>query len=133
MRTTISQKSIYPHACAYPQCPKIVSTKYCDDHKHIQSEVSRGTRGTTSEQGYGITWQKVRKIHLLNHPLCEDCKQQGIVKPALEVHHIVELKRGGTNEDYNLQSLCKSCHSKHTRSGKDVLARRQSNRERGGV
>lgn len=49
-------------SCAHPNCREIVRTKYCDDHKHIQSDVSRGTRGTTSEQGYGTTWQKIRKI-----------------------------------------------------------------------
>ena len=116
---TFSKTSIYPHACACPRCSKIVRTKYCDDHKHIQSDVSRETRGTTSEQGYGTAWQKIRKIHLLNHPLCEDCKTTGIVKPATEAHHKLELSKGGTSEDENLQSLCKSCHSKRTRSGND--------------
>ena len=104
-------------ACAYYQCASIVRTKYCAQHKHIQSDVSRGTRGTTSQQGYGITWQKIRKIHLLNHPLCTDCKEHGIVKAAREVHHKLELRRGGTNDIDNLQSLCKSCHSKRTRGG----------------
>ena len=91
--TITARSSIYLHACAYPRCSKIVQTKYCDGHKHIQSDVSRETRGTTSEQGYGTTWQKTRKIHLLNHPLCEDCKQQGIIKPANEVHHKIASRR----------------------------------------
>ena len=106
------------HACAYPRCAQIIHTKYCNTHKHIQLKVSRETRGTTSQQGYGSMWQKIRKIHLLNHPLCVNCKTHGIVKPAKEVHHIVELKQGGTNENDNLQSLCKSCHSKRTRMSK---------------
>ena len=105
------------HACSHPRCSAIVRTKYCDEHKHIQSDVLRDTRGTTSEQGYGTTWQKVRKIHLFKNPLCEVCKQQGIVKPANEVHHKNALRNGGTNEVDNLQSLCKSCHSKRTRGG----------------
>ena len=29
-----------------------------------------------------------------------------------EVHHILPLSRGGTNDEDNLMSLCKSCHSK---------------------
>lgn len=128
---------IYPRACAYQQCNKIMHSKYCDDHKHIQSDVSRETRGTTSEQGYGTIWQKVRKIHLLNYPLCEDCKTTGIVKPAKEVHHKIELRKGGTNEDDNLQSLCKSCHSKRTRMSKEAIGLNQSvlgveNKQKGG-
>ena len=35
-----------------------------------------------------------------------------------EVHHILPLSRGGTNNEDNLMSLCKSCHSKiHAKSG----------------
>ena len=55
IQTTPSRTSIYPHACAHPQCNKIVHSKYCDDHKHIQSDVSRETQGTTTEQDYGTT------------------------------------------------------------------------------
>ncbi|HDH7443307.1 TPA: HNH endonuclease [Escherichia coli] len=34
------------------------------------------------------------------------------LRPAVEVHHIVPLSRGGTNTMSNLLSLCKSCHDK---------------------
>jgi len=35
-----------------------------------------------------------------------------------EVHHILPLSRGGTSDEDNLMSLCKSCHSKiHVKSG----------------
>lgn len=122
--------SLMGHACAYHTCNKIIRSKYCNQHKHIQSDVSRGTRGTTSQQGYGTQWQKIRKIHLFNHPLCEDCKIEGIIKPAKEVHHVIGLRNGGTNEDDNLQSLCKSCHSKRTRMGKDAIGLNQRVRER---
>ena len=109
------------HACAYPRCAQIIRTKYCDAHKHIQSDILRGTRGTTSQQGYGTQWQKIRDRYLKLHPLCVDCKTQGIIKPAKEVHHRIELRKGGTNEDDNLQSLCKPCHSKRTRMRKDAI------------
>ena len=106
------------HPCAITSCKAVVHTRYCDKHKHIQSDVSRGTRGTrgtTTEQGYGTQWQKVRARYISLHPLCTHCEQQGIARPAKEVHHKLELRRGGTNEDDNLQSLCKSCHSRLTR------------------
>ena len=41
----------------------------------------------------------------------ELCLKHGRVVPVKEVHHIVPLADGGTNEFSNLMSLCKSCHS----------------------
>ncbi|WP_420838364.1 HNH endonuclease [Allobaculum mucilyticum] len=29
-----------------------------------------------------------------------------------QVHHIVPLSQGGTHDENNLMSLCKSCHSR---------------------
>jgi len=34
---------------------------------------------------------------------------------AVNVDHIVPLADGGTDEDANLQTLCRSCHGKKTR------------------
>ena len=39
------------------------------------------------------------------------CQNPGCGKPgALEVHHVVELQNGGTNDLGNLRALCRSCH-----------------------
>ncbi|WP_390844831.1 HNH endonuclease signature motif containing protein [Anatilimnocola floriformis] len=62
---------------------------------------------------------KVNRIKLANNPLCEDCEEQGITRPASEVHHIVK-PNGNPELMYslnNLKSLCKSCHSKRTQRG----------------
>ena len=105
--------TIYPKACAMPQCPAITENKYCDKHK--QGKYKRNK--TTNEAGYGITWQRLRKIILLDNPLCETCKSKNIIKPATEVHHVIRLSAGGTNERDNLQCLCKPCHSRITKTG----------------
>ena len=109
------------HPCASTSCKAVVHTKYCTTHQHLQtkynSEYSRVTRGTTTEQGYGTTWQKVRLEHLSKHPLCVACGLRGIDRAANQVHHKVSLRQGGSNEDDNLMSLCKSCHSRITRLG----------------
>lgn len=108
------------HPCAMTSCRAVVHTKYCTAHQHLQtkynSEQSRVSRGTTTEQGYGTTWQKVRLIHLDANPLCVACADRGIHRAANEVHHKVSLRQGGRNESDNLQSLCSSHHSKITRS-----------------
>ena len=55
-------------------------------------------------------WRKVRRRQLAMHPLCK-CKE-----PATDVDHIKPRSEGGADLEYeNLQSLCKSCHSKKTR------------------
>lgn len=58
-------------------------------------------------------WRKLRKVKLLNNPICEECKKAY----ATEVHHLIPLE---DNYDLrlsydNLQSLCKPCHSIETR------------------
>lgn len=44
--------------------------------------------------------------------MCEICLAEGRVTLVEEVHHIVPVSKGGTNEWSNLMSLCRSCHTK---------------------
>jgi 5-methylcytosine-specific restriction protein A len=75
-------------------------------------------RGSASQRGYDATWQRVRRMHLANKPLCHDCfNEGGRVTIATEVHHIIAKRDGGTNEFENLMSLCKSHHSQRTAKG----------------
>lgn len=74
---------------------------------------------TTRERGYDYAWQKVRRIKLLQCPLCEDCNELGIVKAAEDIHHLIPINANPSLrlELSNLRSLCKECHAK--RHGKD--------------
>jgi len=74
-------------------------------------------RASRSQRGYDRTWQKVRRMQLNAQQLCEDCREQGRLTIATEVHHIVALRNGGDNSFENLRSLCKACHSKRTNAG----------------
>ena len=82
---------------------------------------SSGTRHTPEPErvsacrrGYGRTWQKLRIMQLNREPLCEWCKAKGRTTPGHDVDHIVPLNDGGQHELSNLQTLCKSCHSRKT-------------------
>lgn len=58
-------------------------------------------------------WYRLRYWQLKRSPVCEFCKEKGIVEPANTVDHIAPHK-GDVNKFFdrnNLQSLCKSCHS----------------------
>lgn len=63
-------------------------------------------------------WRRLRGAYLQSHPLCEMCEKNGILTPAVEVHHvtpistadtIVEMQGLGFDAD-NLMALCACCH-----------------------
>jgi 5-methylcytosine-specific restriction enzyme A len=65
-----------------------------------------------SQKFYTSTkWRKLRDYKLSINPFCQRCNQI-----ATEVHHIIDRKDRSDLElrFNNLESLCKSCHSKHT-------------------
>ncbi len=60
-------------------------------------------------------WQRLRRIFLAKHPLCEDCEGRGITEPAAHVDHRKARQDGGADWDVaNLRGLCASCHSRKT-------------------
>lgn len=85
-------------------------------------------------------WRDTRNKYLALHPLCEDCKERGIVKAAQCVHHMVEVESGRTDRECeqlcfstgNLRALCFACHSeRHTKAKSHTKeAHRQRNSER---
>jgi len=76
-------------------------------------------RPSSSKRGYDSSWRMVRLQHLLNNPLCSDCFKDQKLTVANEVHHLKKLADHPSLRDdpSNLQSLCKSCHSKRTAKG----------------
>lgn len=70
------------------------------------------TRGYSPGKRYGRQWKKIRDRYVKIHPLCEICLKEGKSVLVDEVHHIKPLSEGGTHDENNLMSLCKSCHEK---------------------
>ena len=100
------------HSCNQPGCGRLTYQRYCADHER---EYER-ERGSASKRGYGRGWQGIRKKYLLMYPMCQGEGEAGLGcdKVATEVHHIVSLRRGGSNAYGNLKGLCKACHSRET-------------------
>ena len=67
----------------------------------------------------GKAWQDCRNEYMKKaHYLCEECLKQGIYKPAVYVHHIIEIDpvtiekpEIALNFD-NLEAVCRACHDK---------------------
>ena len=117
------------HVCAYPGChtPVPLGVRYCRRHEEkgekrdARLKAARDKRrteraGSSTERGYGYSWQKRRTAFLRGHPLCEECRKRGRITPATDVDHIRPHK--GDPELFwdwdNLQALCHECHSKKT-------------------
>ena len=70
-------------------------------------------RGSASSRGYGARWRRLRRMQLNKAPMCVRCGSA-----ATEVDHITPRAAGGSDAFDNLQSMCKSCHSRKT-AGED--------------
>ena len=61
-----------------------------------------------------FTYEKRQELLNKFKNKCNICKDQ--IKIKFEIDHILPLAANGTNEDNNLQVLCKSCHKDKTQS-----------------
>lgn len=101
--------------CRYPGCSSLAEDgeQYCPAHKkRMQQHYDHFTRGYNGHKRYGSQWRKIRTRYVKKHPLCEECLKHRRYVPVEEVHHIKPISEGGTNDEGNLMSLCRSCHEK---------------------
>jgi 5-methylcytosine-specific restriction endonuclease McrA len=75
-------------------------------------------RPHATARGYDGRWQKIRAIKRARDPLCEWCKEAGIVRLADLVDHYVPLAAGGTHDAENLVSMCRPHHGIKTEDDK---------------
>ena len=100
--------------CAYPGCGRLAEREqYCAEHQKVMDkQYNQHERDPASNKRYGRAWKRIRDRYVHKHPLCEQCLKKGRYVAVEEVHHILPLSEGGTNEESNLMSLCRSCHEK---------------------
>lgn len=105
---TVAQRPLRP--CRTPGCPHLTRQgAYCSHCAAHAEADDRARRGSAAQRGYGYRWRKLRDMQLAREPLCASCGA-----PASEVDHITPKARGGRDTRANLQSLCKTCHSRKT-------------------
>jgi len=100
--------------CLKVGCPELVTSGYCEKHKHYLDKQRDFNRKSPKERGYDDEWRKFRLRYLSKHPLCVDCEEEGKVTPATEVHHekpILEYPELKYAES-NLKALCEHHHAK---------------------
>jgi 5-methylcytosine-specific restriction protein A len=99
--------------CKFPDCAELTHDMYCEKHKkQVGRDYERYKRDAGTAKRYNAEWRKVRTRYIAAHPLCKMCEKEGRFTPAEQIHHIIPLKDGGTNDFTNLMSVCKSCHNR---------------------
>ena len=104
--------------CKHRGCGALVAggKSYCE--AHASEEVKwqpDALRGNRHVRGYGNAWVKRReRILLRDCGLCQVCKHVGRVTIATDVDHIISKARDGTDDDDNLQAICRDCHKAKT-------------------
>ena len=71
----------------------------------------------------GGAWDTIRKRIRERDGYC--CRKCGVAVPSGVVDHIKPLAQGGSNEDENLQLLCKDCHDDKTNTDQGYKVRRR--------
>lgn len=72
-------------------------------------------RLNAGKRGYDAKWQRFRRWYLRRHPLCQSCKEDGRVRAAVLVDHVIPLSEGGEHlTEENSQALCRACHARKT-------------------
>ena len=106
------------HICAMPGCTELTMHTYCQAHAYM-STVDRGIkRASATQRGYNTRWQKVSKMYLKEHPICECpvCAKLGRHTTANVVHYVIP--HHGNQElfwdEENWQAMNKKCHDRHT-------------------
>ena len=104
--------------CRYPGCPNLcTSGVYCEEHRKECGHDA--LRGGANARGYDTRWRKARALFLRQHPLCTECRRNGVLTPATVVDHIIPHRGDRTLfwDQKNWQPLCKDCHDKKTGYG----------------
>lgn len=82
------------------------------------------------ERGYDSKWIKRRKrILARDRHLCVPCLALGVPTPAREVDHITPKAKGGTDDDWNLQSICVACHKEKSAQEARNMGQRMQRRD----
>ena len=82
-------------------------------------------------------WIALRRIYLAEHPLCEQCRKKELLRPAIDVHHVIPIETGNTYADKaklafdinNLMALCRECHVEEHRMMKSGSAEERQRRK----
>ena len=91
-------------ACEFPFCGRLSDGKrWCPVHMKGRRKL-RGQAAHDKKLYSSRSWQKMRAVILMRHPLCEMCERKHRVTPSTDVDHIIPRSQGGTEIESNSAS-----------------------------
>lgn len=96
--------------CSTPGCPnKARHGAKCDACRESSRRIREEHRPTASARGYGReAWKKAARRQVDRQPYCGECG----ATTNLVADHVVPRRAGGTDDEWNLQTLCVSCNTR---------------------
>ncbi len=101
-----------PKPCTHPGCGVLVRDGSGRCAKHPR--VAWLKQPNAAKRVTGRRLQTMRDRLFSDHPLCVECERLGRVTLATQRDHITPLAEGGTDDDSNVQGLCRPCHEAKT-------------------
>lgn len=105
------------HYCTWPGCSAKVAGRFCRTHAAAQEH--RRPNWDVRRWYRTVQWKTLRADVLRTDPFCEDCRVNGAITLATEVHH--RVRHEGDPEKFfdraRLGGLCAECHSRRTGRG----------------
>lgn len=97
-----------PKPCSQPGCGALVRDGSGRCSKHPREAWSK--KPDAPKRVTGRKLQAMRYRLFTSNPLCVECERLGRVTLATQRDHIKPLAEGGTDDDSNVQGLCRDCH-----------------------
>lgn len=92
-----------------------VGEGYCARHRAERQRRQDRERSNPLRALYGTQrWRRRARKQLASEPLCRSCSASGRVVPATDADHVMPPATKAEFFAGELQSLCRSCHSKKT-------------------
>lgn len=104
------------------------------DSKARQEGQDKSWNWQHSDPRYHTTrWYKLSTRWRIAHPLCEECRKRGVIKPAELVDHIIPVPVcKDFFDESNLQSLCRDCNNAKGQRDKAIIQKWRREQETGG-
>lgn len=115
--------------CEHPGCRTLVAydTRYCEKHRKITNKWRYHKRMYDSDESKyqqfykSSAWRKLSRRFLESNPVCVQCYQDGVIRKADVVDHVIEIKDDWSRrlDESNLQPLCYRHHNRKTRLARE--------------
>lgn len=94
-----------------------------DHPQNIDTHDGKYHRERSADLYHSARWTRLSRAYRIEHPLCEECRRNGVTKSATVVDHIVPypICESYFYDRRNLQSLCDECNHKKGQLDKKLI------------